>query len=432
MKRVEWLFHLLAFSLQCGAIVPLLLRTSVDANQLGAANPTNTIATGFVLLVVLAQMLRHGRPALRYAPGMWPVLSLVILALVSTGWSDHPDITIRRAGSLVTATLWAWYVTSRYDLKDVISIVRQSIGLLAVASLAIGILAPSMGRNDPSGLGPDGWPGVFATKNNLGTIMAFGVATYFYALITPRQKLFSYLFFSAGILLCVGMLYLSQSRTSWLIGLLSPVLCILIALTHKRVGAAIIIWTGVVLLLAPAVVIASDQLGTIALMLGRDSSLTGRVDLWLILPSYIEQRLWLGYGFAAFWVQDSANVIQIWSTVGWEPPHAHNGWLDLMLELGVAGLVLLAAQIVMIFTNGIRAVIDGREPDAQYVLLTTFLTIIYNLDESSLVRPDALWVMLVIAAATLARIGRQRRDAAAPRFVGRFQRRDFLASPPLR
>jgi len=39
--------------LQAGAIVALLLRTSVDANQLGAANPLNTIATGFVLLIVL-------------------------------------------------------------------------------------------------------------------------------------------------------------------------------------------------------------------------------------------------------------------------------------------------------------------------------------------------------------------------------------------
>jgi len=46
-------FDRLAFSLQAGAIVALLLRTSVDANQLGAANPLNTIATGFVLLIVL-------------------------------------------------------------------------------------------------------------------------------------------------------------------------------------------------------------------------------------------------------------------------------------------------------------------------------------------------------------------------------------------
>ena len=354
MKRVEWLFHLVAFSLQCGAVIPLLLRTSVDANDLGTANPLNTIATGLVLLIVLVLMLRHGRTALQYAPGMWPVLSLVILALISIAWSDHPDVTIRRAGSLLTAALWAWYVTSRYDLKDVISIARQSLGLLAVASLAIAIVAPDMGR------GPDGWPGIFANKNSLGVITALGVATYFYALLTPRQRILSYLFFSVGVLLCLGMLYLSQSRTSWLLGLLAPVLCIVIRLTHKRVGVAIIIWTAIVLLLGPAVVLVIDQLGTIATMLGRDATLTGRVDLWLMLPSYIVQRPWLGHGLGAFWVDQSVNVLKIWTAVDWEPPHAHDGWLDLLLELGVVGLRLLASQMLLILTNGIRAVIDGR------------------------------------------------------------------------
>jgi hypothetical protein len=47
MSLACFAFHL-AFSLQCGAIIPLLLRTSVDASQLGAANPVNTLATGFV------------------------------------------------------------------------------------------------------------------------------------------------------------------------------------------------------------------------------------------------------------------------------------------------------------------------------------------------------------------------------------------------
>src|SRR5260221_8882356 len=47
-------------------------------------------------------------------------------------------------------------------------------------------------------------------------------------------------------------------------------------------------------LLAPAVIIVTNQLGTIAPLVGRDAQLTGRVDLWLILPSYIAERPWLG------------------------------------------------------------------------------------------------------------------------------------------
>ena len=429
MKRLEWLFHMVAFSLQCGAIVPLLLRTSVDANQLGSANPLNTLATGFVLAIVLPLMLRHARVAIHYAPGMWPVLCVTVLALMSTAWSDYPGGTIRRAGSLLTATLWAWYVVSRYDLKDIISIIRQSIGLLALASLAIAIVAPGMGRDDP--LGPDGWRGVFAGKNGLGVIMAIGAVTYIYCLLTRPPKFMSILFYLAGFVLCLGMLYLSHSVTSLLVAVVGVPLCLIIRLSHRRVGVAVIVWTSLLLLIVPAQIIAIEALPVIAPLLGRDATLTGRVDLWLILPSYIAQRPWLGYGFAGFWIQDSLNVIQIWTSVGWEPPQAHNGWLDAMLELGIVGLTLVVIQVVLILVNGMRAVVEGREADAQYLVLMAFVALTYNLAESSLIRPEVIWVMLVIASASLAKLAKQRQGARVPRYPGRFQRRDPLTSPPI-
>jgi len=120
------------------------------------------------------------------------------------------------------------------------------------------------------------------------------------------------------------------------------------------------------LLLAPAVILVTNQLAAIAPLIGRDAQLTGRVDLWLILPSYIAERPWLGYGFGAFWVADSANVSLIWNAVGWTPPHAHDGWLDALLELGVVGLALLCLQIILTVVNGVRAVVDGTEPNSQY------------------------------------------------------------------
>ena len=125
MKRAERLFHILAFAWQCNAFLPLLSRSSGDTTDLGAANPLATIGNAGVLGVVLVLMVSHWRMVLRLAPGMWPILGLVSLALLSTTWSDYPAVTVRRAGTLATITMWAWYVTARYDLKDIISIVRQ-------------------------------------------------------------------------------------------------------------------------------------------------------------------------------------------------------------------------------------------------------------------------------------------------------------------
>jgi hypothetical protein len=50
--------------------------------------------------------LRHAGSAIRYLPRMWPIITLVLLAVVSMAWSDYPDITMRRSASLATVTLW--------------------------------------------------------------------------------------------------------------------------------------------------------------------------------------------------------------------------------------------------------------------------------------------------------------------------------------
>ncbi len=426
MKRLEWLFHVLAFALQCGAFISFILRTDQSAAQLGAANPLNTIATAFVLVVTLFLVMRNPKSVFRYAPGMWPILCLTILALISASWSDYPNITVHRAGSLTTSTLWAWYVTARYEPKDLVAIIRQAMWLLAPASLAIGIVAPNLGRNDP--LDPNAWRGVFATKNDLGIIMALGTVTFFYTLVNNKSRVLPLIFAGAGFVLCLGGLYLSQSRTAWLVGALGLILTVCIKLTHKRIGFAIIIWTAILLLLAPTVSIVTSELSAIAPLLGRDPQLTGRVDLWMVLPAFIADRLWLGHGFGAFWVAQSPDVSQIWAMVDWAPPHAHNGWLDAMLELGVCGLVLVTIQLIVVLVGGIRAVIDGRVPDIQYTLLTTFLLMFYNLAESNLVRPSVMWVLLVMAAAALSKFAKRRRAATGPRFSSRFQRRAPLAS----
>jgi exopolysaccharide production protein ExoQ len=421
MKRAERVFHILAVALQCNGFLPLLSRSSGDFADLGAASLPGTVASAGMLSIVLFLTLRHGRAMKRYAPGMWPILALVLLAFVSVSWSDYPSVTIRRAGTLMTGTLWAWYVTARYDLKDVILIVKQSLGILALASLALGIAVPGLGQ------GGDGWPGVFSTKNDLGFIMAIAAVTFVYTLVAQRPPLMTRVFSASALLLCLGLLYLSQSRTAWLVALLGAVMCLAIRMTYRRVGVGIIVWATILLLLAPAVVLVTDQLGTITTMLGKDSTLTGRVDLWMILPSYIAQRPWFGHGLGAFWVQDSVNVFQIWTTVGWEPPHAHNGWLDILLELGIAGLLLIVLQVVLILVNGIRAVVEGSEPDAQYVLVTTFVVLTLNLAESALVRPGATWILLGIAATALSKIAKRRQTETRPRFARRSQRRSPLA-----
>jgi O-antigen ligase len=162
-------------------------------------------------------------------------------------------------------------------------------------------------------------------------------------------------------------------------------------------------------------------------MLGRDATLTGRADLWAMLPAFISERPWLGYGYGGFWVESSPRVDFIWNAIGWAAPHAHNGWLDLLLDLGIAGLTIIAVQLLLVLVKTIRAVVAGLEPDAQFLLLMIFGLLINNLAESSLVRPGQNWVTLVMSVVFLARIAAERPAETGGLELDRVQGRERFA-----
>jgi exopolysaccharide production protein ExoQ len=406
MKRLEWAFHVIVLSLQCGAFMPLILHSG-NSVDMGESNPINTITNAVVLLSVLTLTLAHARTTFRYLPALWLILGLLALALISAFWSDYPGITVRRTGSLGTAAIWAWYLAARYDLKDVVKLLAQTFAILALASLFIALALPSYGRADP--LGPDGWRGAFGGKNELGAAMAVGAATFIYLLTAGERRFSSVLWWVAGLVVCLGLLYLSQSRTSWLVALLALPICQINKLMHGRVGVGIIIWTTFILIVAPAMLLVVEELPAITGLLGRDSTLTGRADIWATLPQFISERPWLGYGYGGFWVAASPRVNFIQSAVGWLAPHSHNGWLDLLLDLGIVGVTIVAVQILLILVKGVRAVIDGREPHMQFILLLGFILLINNFAESELIRPGVGWVSLVISAVAIGRISAARR-----------------------
>src|SRR5262249_514880 len=69
---------------------------------------------------------------------------------------------------------------------------------------------------------------------------------------------------------------------------------------------------------------------------GKDPSLTGRAELWVQVVDAIRSRFWLGHGYGAFWLGWDGESALIWRVISWRPPTAHNGFLDMGLELGIA------------------------------------------------------------------------------------------------
>jgi O-antigen ligase len=100
-----------------------------------------------------------------------------------------------------------------------------------------------------------------------------------------------------------------------------------------------------------------------ALLLGRaeeSDTLSGRAFIWPEVLYYAQQRLLLGYGYESFWTASRIETIS--TALGWGLREAHNGYLELLLWLGVSGLALAALVVITGLAATIRGYRATRDP----------------------------------------------------------------------
>jgi exopolysaccharide production protein ExoQ len=141
------------------------------------------------------------------------------------------------------------------------------------------------------------------------------------------------------------------------------------------------------LLLVTSVMIETSLINIVAPILGRDATLTGRTDLiWSELIPISLRNPFFGVGYGAFWIRPI-----------FEFPinQAHNGYLDVFIELGWVGLILLTILIVSFFKKAKEEF--ELDPDWACLRLAFLLMILlHNITETSFLRSTILmWNMLV-------------------------------------
>jgi O-antigen ligase len=97
------------------------------------------------------------------------------------------------------------------------------------------------------------------------------------------------------------------------------------------------------LLVAPVAAISTDSLFA---FMGKDSTLTGRTDIWGYVMPYVYQRPLLGWGYSAFFSTLNPAAWEVANALHWFAPEAHNGLLDILLSSGLVGAVWFTYLLV--------------------------------------------------------------------------------------
>src|SRR5215469_13596342 len=114
----------------------------------------------------------------------------------------------------------------------------------------------------------------------------------------------------------------------------------------------------------------------------------------------------LGAGFESFWL--GPRLDHLWGIFHWKPNEAHNGYLEVFLNLGATGVVLLVVVIVAGYRHAMN--LFRREPEAGRIRLAFFLMgIIYSFTEAGFRMLSPIWMSFLLAVFAVPRVLSQRK-----------------------
>jgi exopolysaccharide production protein ExoQ len=409
MRRIDWLgsfeylFTLGTLYFTTGAInAPLMGDLNVEINTVGlnikeiANAPTQAPIFLVVQLAIFGLTLFFMALRWEYFAKVMTrprlVWLYVILSVVSCLWTGDPSASFRRALFLLATTLFGFYFAGRYSLREQMLMVTSALGICVFSHLTFGLLFPAYAQHNMYFAGA--WRGLMSHKNSLAQTSVF--AAVMFQLVMPFSQ--SFIWPWVGLITATLMVVLSTSKTGLvtllLFSLLLPILRLLRAKTIKVQLATLTL----VLLLTTIVAVIGANLDSIFLALGRNATLTGRTDIWAVLIDKVSRRPWFGYGFKSFWSGGvNGEAIDLLYSNNYVVDTAHNGFLDIALELGLVGLGIFCLSLLMNFQRSLSWLRQTRSPEGLYVIFVMIYWVAYNLTESTV--PDAYSLSWVLYAA---------------------------------
>lgn len=328
---------------------------------------------------------------LRGNPAWWGVL---LFCAFSALWSDLPATVIKRSfqnvGVLFIILATAWHFHSR--MAFFYGRLLWIMGLLVWLSLMAAVFMPQLGIETAPGI-EGTWRGIIGQKNLLGIFCAL---TLYWCAVCWHQKAISS---SMAVLVCLPALIcllMSRSSTSAMLTVASVSSYFFLVGVRVRTNSLVLRTALLALLFVVTVVLGHYFVETtlpssqmfiepISAFFGKESHLTGRSDIWEIMWGLIAQHPILGMGYASFWLGPGGPSQFVSDLLRWQVPTAHNGYLEILNEIGIVGMLFFISALLWHVANLARLSVHNRPLAASHIgILVIFL--ISNFSESTALR----------------------------------------------
>lgn len=369
------------------------------SNQYIDGSPLDRNVLTLLLALAVGVLYRRSGQVKAILRANAPLVIFLVYCGISMCWADYPLVVLKRWIRAVGDVAMVCIILTEANPEDALKRVLMWMGaFLLPLSILFTRFFPSLGRSYTYS-GVPMWTGVATDKNALGAlcmivgvlllsrgltvwwsperryrsrrliviVLLFAMAVYLLTMINSKTALACFVMASALIMMrCFAWSY----RKPWL---LTTMVVAMIALTYS------ILFLGV---------------GSSAISeMGRDTSLTGRTQVWnTVLPFAVNP--WIGAGYENFWIGRRLEMIirAIDSGIN----QAHNGYIEIYLNIGWVGLLLLGAVVL----RGYRNIMGGLQENLEMSglkLAFFFICLVYNFTEAAFKIMSPVWITFLWA-----------------------------------
>ena len=374
------------------------------AQALEEGNPLNlTISSALILLAIGILVSRRFKWDHFLARNV-VLMALLSFALLSVLWSDFPFVALKRwfrdLGNYLVILV---ALSDRRPLEAVRTLLRRLFFLLIPLSVVLIKYYPGLGKSWDPWTGIAEYSGVTTGKNMLGALCLVSGLFFFWDTVTrwadrkERRTKRIILVNVVFIAMTLWLLNVSNSATSRVCLVVG---CLVIAAAHskpvKRRPAllTVLIPLGICGYLLLAVGFGVDVSAVVAEAVGRDPTLTDRTKIWAFVLGMHTNPL-VGAGYESFWLGPRLEYFWQYSGLG-HINEAHNGFLEVYLNLGIIGLSLLGWFLIASYRTICRRLERFSSFGSLNLALWTTL-LFYSATEASF-RSGLMWLTFLMGA----------------------------------
>jgi exopolysaccharide production protein ExoQ len=373
--------------------------TLYTTGDVAEGNPIDRMAQGVLIGLAVLILSTRWKRLTWFLRGNVPILLFFFYCLLSVAWSDYPDIAFKRWTKAIGDFLMILVVMSDPEPFTAVKrlIARGTYILIPLSVLCIKYLpqyGKAYGRWDYKAY----YVGVTTSKNSLGAIcLIFGLGALWriWWAYNDREDSGRWRRIAAhlAVLAMIGYLFkMANSMTSLMcFALASPL--IFTGFNSKMLRLPVLVHTyiGTITVSTVSALFFATSVLTVV---GRDPTLTDRTGVWSAVLKMTGNPL-LGWGFESFWL--GPRLARMWTLYTWQPNQSHNGYIEIFVNLGWMGVVLLAVVLTVGYGVAVQS-FRRNLPTGGLVLAFFAAGLIYNCTEAAYFRMmTPMWVFFLLA-----------------------------------